>query len=63
MAHTHRLEAVRAHLLEQAGDPHAARESHLRAAQMTASLPEQRYLTRRAALLRTLPTATDPTGP
>jgi RNA polymerase sigma factor (sigma-70 family) len=61
MAHTHRLEAVRAHLLEQAGDPRAARESYLRAAQMTASLPEQRYLTRRAALLRVLPPATDPT--
>jgi predicted RNA polymerase sigma factor len=52
MAHTHRLEAVRAHLLEQAGDPHAARASYLRAARMTASLPEQRYLIRRAALLR-----------
>ena len=30
MAHTHRLDAVRAHLLEQAGDPTAARESYLR---------------------------------
>jgi RNA polymerase sigma factor (sigma-70 family) len=48
-AHTHRLEAVRAHLLEQIGDHTAARQSYLRAAQMTASLPEQRYLTRRAA--------------
>jgi RNA polymerase sigma factor (sigma-70 family) len=55
MAHTHRLEAVRAHLLEQAGDPHAARESYLRAARMTASLPEQRYLTHRAALVQRLP--------
>jgi predicted RNA polymerase sigma factor len=62
MAHTHRLEAVRAHLLEQSGDPHAARDCYLRAARMTASLPEQRYLTRRAALLRALPPATDPTG-
>jgi RNA polymerase sigma factor (sigma-70 family) len=51
MAHTHRLEAVRAHLLEQAGDTAAARESYLRAAKMTASLPEQRYLTLRAAQL------------
>jgi RNA polymerase sigma factor (sigma-70 family) len=49
MTHTHRLEAVRAHLLELAGDADAARESYLRAARMTASLPEQRYLTRRAA--------------
>jgi predicted RNA polymerase sigma factor len=51
MAHTHRLEAVRAHLLEQAGDRQGARESYLRAARMTASLPEQRYLTLRAASL------------
>jgi RNA polymerase sigma factor (sigma-70 family) len=51
MAHTHRLEAVRAHLLEQAGDPAAARQSYLRAAAMTANLPEQRYLELRAAQL------------
>ncbi|MER7455911.1 DUF6596 domain-containing protein [Micromonospora sp. NPDC126480] len=51
MAHTHRLEVVRAHLLEQYGDLPAARAGYLRAARMTASLPEQRYLTRRAAQL------------
>jgi predicted RNA polymerase sigma factor len=51
MARTHRLEAVRAHLLEQAGDTAAARDSYLRAATMTASLPEQRYLELRAARL------------
>jgi predicted RNA polymerase sigma factor len=51
MAHTHRLEAVRAHLLEQTGDTTAARHSYLRAAKMTASLPEQRYLQLRAARL------------
>jgi predicted RNA polymerase sigma factor len=51
MAHTHRLEAVRAHLLEQAGDTAAARDSYLRAATMTASVPEQRYLELRAARL------------
>ena len=51
MAYTHRLEAVRGHLLEQAGDLVAARESYQRAARMTASLPEQRYLTLRAARL------------
>jgi predicted RNA polymerase sigma factor len=51
MAYTHRLEAVRGHLLEQAGDLVAARESYQRAARMTASLPEQRYLSLRAALL------------
>ena len=51
MAHTHRLEAVRAHLLEQAGDTTAARDAYLRAAKMTANLPEQRYLELRAARL------------
>ncbi|GIJ70823.1 RNA polymerase sigma factor [Virgisporangium ochraceum] len=55
LAHTHRLDAVRAHLLEQAGDHDAARESYLRAARMTASLPEQHYLTRRAARLNAEP--------
>jgi RNA polymerase sigma factor (sigma-70 family) len=51
MTHTHRLEAVRGHLLERAGEPVAARESYLLAARMTASLPEQHYLARRAASL------------
>jgi predicted RNA polymerase sigma factor len=51
MAHTHRLDAVRGHLLERAGDLVAARECYLRAARRTASLPEQRYLTLRAARL------------
>jgi len=51
MAHSHRLEAVRAHLLEQVGDTTAARDSYLQAAKMTASLPEQRYLELRAARL------------
>jgi RNA polymerase sigma factor (sigma-70 family) len=52
MNHTHRLEAVRGHLLELAGDPLAARESYRLAARMTASVPEQRYLALRAARLR-----------
>jgi predicted RNA polymerase sigma factor len=51
MARTHRLEAVRAHLLELDGDEAAARASYLRAARMTASVPEQRYLALRAARL------------
>ena len=51
MAHTHRLEAVRAHLLEMAGDTAAARDGYRKAARMTSSLPEQRYLTLRAARL------------
>jgi RNA polymerase sigma factor (sigma-70 family) len=49
MKGTHRLEAVRAHLLERAGDHAAARAGYLRAARRTTSLPEQRYLTGRAA--------------
>jgi predicted RNA polymerase sigma factor len=51
MTHNHRLEAVRGHLLELAGNPVAARESYLKAARMTASVPEQRYLALRAAAL------------
>ena len=51
MAHNHRLEAVRAHLLERAGDIDAARRSYELAARMTASLPERRYLALRAARL------------
>jgi len=51
MAQTHRLDAVRGHLLELAGDPVAARECYRRAARMTSSLPEQRYLALRAAQL------------
>jgi predicted RNA polymerase sigma factor len=42
----HRLHAVRAHLLEMGGDHEAARDSYQRAAQLTTSLPEQRYLER-----------------
>jgi predicted RNA polymerase sigma factor len=50
MASHHRLEAVRAHLLEKAGDT-AARASYQRAARRTTSRPEQRYLEARAARL------------
>ena len=51
MARTHRLEAVRAHLLELAGDVEAAREAYRLAARRTASVPERRYLSLRAARL------------
>jgi RNA polymerase sigma factor (sigma-70 family) len=44
MSGNHRLDAVRAHLLELAGDRVRAREHYLRAARRTTSLPEQRYL-------------------
>jgi RNA polymerase sigma factor (sigma-70 family) len=51
MADVHRVDAVRAHLLEMAGEPAAARAAYERAAQRTTSLPEQRYLAGRAARL------------
>ncbi len=50
MAGNHRLDAVRGHLLERAGDRAAAHQAYLRAAAMTASVPEQLYLTLRASL-------------
>jgi RNA polymerase sigma factor (sigma-70 family) len=49
---SHRPIAVRAHLLEQAGDEAAARDAYAEAARRTTSLPERRYLERRAARLR-----------
>jgi predicted RNA polymerase sigma factor len=52
-AQGHRLDAVRAHLLEQAGDLDSARTAYLHAAQATASQPEQRYLQLKAARLAT----------
>ena len=51
MAAHHRLYAVRAHLLERNGDLPAAREDYQRAARMTASLAERRYLEDRATRL------------
>jgi predicted RNA polymerase sigma factor len=51
MAHNHPLEAVRAHLLERAGELAASRDSYRMAARMTASIPEQRYLALKAARL------------
>ncbi|MFD7611274.1 RNA polymerase sigma factor [Streptomyces sp. NPDC059828] len=47
----HRLDAVRAHLLERAGDREGARAAYQRAARQTLSLPETRYLQMRAARL------------
>ncbi|MFE1291596.1 RNA polymerase sigma factor [Streptomyces sp. NPDC058751] len=48
----YRLDAVRGHLLERAGDLDAAREAYASAAARTLSLPERRYLEVRAARLR-----------
>ena len=47
----HRFHAVRAHLLDMAGDYAAARESYLEAASRAGSLPHQRYLNAQAARL------------
>ena len=51
MAGHYRLDAVRAHLLELAGDTEAALALYRAAAGRTTSLPEQRYLAGRAARL------------
>ena len=47
----HRLLAVRAHLLERAGDVERARAAYREAARRTTSRPEQRHLEARAARL------------
>ncbi len=52
LAGSHRVDAVRAHLLERAGEPEAAARLYAAAAARTTSLPERRYLTTRAARLR-----------
>jgi RNA polymerase sigma factor (sigma-70 family) len=49
LSESHRLVAVRAHLLELAGDDTAARDAYREAARRTTSLPERRYLEGRAA--------------
>jgi predicted RNA polymerase sigma factor len=48
----YRVDAVRAHLLEMAGDTDAAVAHYRAAAARTTSLPEQRYLTTQAARLK-----------
>ena len=52
IAGSHRLDAVRAHLLERAGKPDEAVAHYLRAAERTASTPERNYLLTRAARLQ-----------
>jgi RNA polymerase sigma factor (sigma-70 family) len=49
LANDHRLHAVRAHLLEMAGDLAQARDAYLYAAERAPNLPQQRYLRARAA--------------
>ncbi|WP_367128142.1 RNA polymerase sigma factor [Saccharothrix sp. HUAS TT1] len=52
LAGHHRLHAVRAHLLDLAGEAEAAREHYALAARATLSLPERRYLEHRADHVR-----------
>jgi RNA polymerase sigma factor (sigma-70 family) len=51
LAGHHRVDAVRAHLLEMAGDQEAAVAAYRLAARRTRSVPEQRYLRSRATHL------------
>jgi predicted RNA polymerase sigma factor len=48
LADHYRIDAIRAHLLDMAGDHDTARTHYQRAARRTLSLPEQRYLQSRA---------------
>ena len=51
LSRTHRLDAVRAHLLELSGSPAEARAAYLAAAKKTGSLQERRYLMGKVAAL------------
>lgn len=51
LANHHRLAAVRAHLHDKLGYRELARTAYLRAAELTASLPERNYLLMKAARL------------
>ena len=51
MANHYRLDAVRAHLLEMAGDHQTALAQYRLAASRTTSIPERNYLLRQAARL------------
>lgn len=54
IAEHHRLDAVRAHLLEMAGDSQAAAKYYRAAAGKTVNLPERNYLLMQAARLSTM---------
>ncbi|MGW6235324.1 RNA polymerase sigma factor [Streptomyces sp. NPDC055094] len=60
LAGHHRLDAVRAHLLEKSGDIDGARAAYRLAAGRTLSVPEARYLRTRAARLSTGAAAESP---
>ncbi|MCP2169864.1 RNA polymerase sigma factor [Goodfellowiella coeruleoviolacea] len=63
MARHHRLHAVRAHLLELAGDHAAALASYREAARRATSVPERRHLTARAARLSAPADRCSPSAP
>ncbi|MFC0553792.1 RNA polymerase sigma factor [Planotetraspora thailandica] len=56
LAEDHRLHAVRAHLLEMAGDLAGAYAAYQEAARRTTNLPQQRYLHAKATRLTVTPT-------
>jgi RNA polymerase sigma factor (sigma-70 family) len=62
MRRHHRTHAVRAHLLELAGDHAGAEQEYRTASRLTTSLPEQRYLNGRLAALEPM-SARPPSGP
>ena len=55
LSEQHRLDAVRAHLLEMAGDTTAAAEHYAAAAALATNLPERHHLSRQVARLRNPP--------
>jgi RNA polymerase sigma factor (sigma-70 family) len=59
----YRVDAIRAHLLEMAGDTKAAQAHYRAAARRTTSLPEQRYLATQAARLKQDATSTERARP
>jgi predicted RNA polymerase sigma factor len=56
----YRLDAVRGHLFEKAGDRERAIAHYRAAAERTTSIPERNYLVTRAARLATGPDEKDP---
>jgi RNA polymerase sigma factor (sigma-70 family) len=63
LANHHRLDSVRAHLLEMAGDHKAAIKHYRIAAGRTASIPERNYLMTQAARLSEIASSPDRTVP
>jgi predicted RNA polymerase sigma factor len=63
IAGQHRLDAVRAHLLEMVGDYRAAITHYQLAASRTTNLPERNYLITQAARLSETTANSDPAAP